>query len=256
MTVSMLADFAVRLAFGLAVSLLAIGWRAVPPLFFRTGGHVMLGLLVLAALDLMRASGQTAFFWCVVAAGVLAYLSAVGWGLGLPKVGLVSSGLIVFASAGWLALASSAPSIGLSLFNAASRLASGLVLGGAFLAMLLGHYYLTAPAMSIAPLKRAVAFLACGLAMRGALAAVGLCLLRDVSGAPALAHLGGHPGVFLAARWGLGFLGAAIATYLTWKTVEIRSTQSATGILYIAIIFVLFGELTSLILARGGGVIC
>ena len=40
---------------------------------------------------------------------------------------------------------------------------------------------------------------------------------------------------FLAVRWGMGFGGTALATYLTWKTVEIRSTQSATGILYIAL---------------------
>ena len=56
-------------------------------------------------------------------------------------------------------------------------------------------------------------------------------------------------GMFLAARWGMGFAGAAIATFMTWKTAQIRSTQSATGILYIAMIFVLFGELTAMILA-------
>ena len=44
--------------------------------------------------------------------------------------------------------------------------------------------------------------------------------------------------MFLAARWGMGFVGSAIATYMTWKTAQIRSTQSATGILYIAMIFV------------------
>ncbi len=41
---------------------------------------------------------------------------------------------------------------------------------------------------------------------------------------------------------------------MTWKTAQIRSTQSATGILYIAMIFVLFGELTSMILAGRAGV--
>ena len=55
--------------------------------------------------------------------------------------------------------------------------------------------------------------------------------------------------MFLAARWGMGFVGSAIAIFMTWKTAQIRSTQSATGILYIAMIFVLFGELTSMILA-------
>ena len=60
--------------------------------------------------------------------------------------------------------------------------------------------------------------------------------------------------MFLAARWGMGFVGTAIATFMTWKTARIRSTQSATGILYIAMIFVLFGELTGMILSRQAGI--
>ena len=63
-------------------------------------------------------------------------------------------------------------------------------------------------------------------------------------------------GIFLAARWGMGFAGAAIATFMTWKTAQIRSTQSATGILYILMIFVLFGELSSMILSGRAGASC
>ena len=62
--------------------------------------------------------------------------------------------------------------------------------------------------------------------------------------------------VLLIGRWGMGFLAAGVATYMTWKTAQIRSTQSATGILYITMIFVLFGELMSLVLAGRHGVIC
>ena len=53
----------------------------------------------------------------------------------------------------------------------------------------------------------------------------------------------------------MGFAAPALATWMAWKTVAIRSTQSATGILYIDMTFVLFGELTSLILARGAGAV-
>jgi hypothetical protein len=51
----------------------------------------------------------------------------------------------------------------------------------------------------------------------------------------------------------MGFAGPVLATILAWKTVQIRSTQSATGILYAAMALVLFGELTSLIGAHTGG---
>ena len=45
----MLADFGVRLSFGLAVLLLVTSWQSVPLPFFRTQCQVILGLLVLAA---------------------------------------------------------------------------------------------------------------------------------------------------------------------------------------------------------------
>src|SRR5262249_42706547 len=116
--------------------------------------------------------------------------------------------------------------------------------------------YLTAPAMTIQPLKTAVGLLACALGARAALAGIAL--------AATLAGLSGTVGtsaattsaLFLAMRWGMGFLAAAIASYMTWKSAEIRSTQSATGILYIAMIFVLFGELSSLVMAGQNAIIC
>ena len=59
---------------------------------------------------------------------------------------------------------------------------------------------------------------------------------------------------FLTMRWGMGFVGAAVSVYLARRTVAIRSTQSATGILYITSIFVLFGELTSIVAASPGAI--
>jgi hypothetical protein len=53
----------------------------------------------------------------------------------------------------------------------------------------------------------------------------------------------------------MGIVGVGVATYLAWRTVQIRSTQSATGILYIAMTLLLFGELTSLVLARDSHVL-
>jgi hypothetical protein len=119
--------------------------------------------------------------------------------------------------------------------------------------MLLGHHYLTAPTMSIKPLERFVRCMAWGLGARVALAALGWWLWHqgmDGSHGP-----GRGSSFFLAIRWGMGFAGPALATFLTWKTVAIRSTQSATGILYIAMTLVLFGELTALILARDAGIV-
>jgi hypothetical protein len=255
-SVPMLADFAIRLAFGLASALLMTSRRAVPLGFFRAPSYALLGLLVLASLDQGRSGGQTIGLWCLLATAVLAYLATLAWGLGVPAVARGATGLIALATAAWLAAASLYPSAGLWIVSATSRLASGCVLGSALCAMLLGHYHLTAPTMSIEPLKRNVAALAVGLGVRGLLAVLGMWLSAAASQAAGTSVFAADLGLTLAARWGFGFLGAGTATFLTWKTVEIRSTQSATGLLYITVVFLLLGELTSLILTRSAGVVC
>ena len=159
----MLADFAIRLAFGLAVSLLLTSWRAVPLGFFRTQALVILGLLVLAGLDQARAGGPAWAVWALVAAAVMAYLSAVAWGLGLPRLGSAPRFSWHWSPPlGW-GRPLSRVSLRCGCISALSRLASGFLLGSTLTAMLLGHHYLTAPAMSIEPLKRIIALFAWAL---------------------------------------------------------------------------------------------
>jgi hypothetical protein len=252
--VPMLADFAVRLAFGLAISLVITSWRVVPLGFFRTQALVVLGLLVLAGLDQARAGGPPSALWALITAAVLAYLSAVTWGLGLPRFGIMTAVIVLLLTAAWLGGASQSQSPLFWVLSGASRLSSGFLLGSTLTAMLLGHHYLTAPAMSIEPLKRMIGLIALALAVRCALAGVGVWTSQQGSADLFASTVDTQAGMFLAARWGMGFVGTAIATYMTWKTAQIRSTQSATGILYIAMIFVLFGELTAMILASRAGV--
>ena len=51
--------------------------------------------------------------------------------------------------------------------------------------------------------------------------------------------------IFVAFRWLGGLIGPAVLTVLTWYTLKVPNTQSATGILYVAVICVFLGELTS-----------
>lgn len=251
----MLADFAVRLAFGLAALLVMTSWRTVPLAFFRTHCQVILGLLVLASLDGMRASGLGTGGWLLVAGAVLAYVATVGWGLGLPRIGLPATAMIVLIAGFWLVDGSRSADGGLWMLNASSRLLSGYLLGATLTAMLLGHHYLTAPAMSIEPLKQSIRGIGWGLGARGIVAGLALLLAGGGFLGPGSEALTSNSPLFMIMRWGMGFAGPALATWLAWKTAQIRSTQSATGILYVALTLVLFGELTSLILARSGGVI-
>jgi hypothetical protein len=254
MPIPMLADFAIRLACGLAMLLLIAPWRIIPPAFFRTHCQVVLGLLVLAALDLTHDGVHGTILACVIAAAALSFVASVVWGLGLPRVGVPLTALIVCVAGGVLVGVSWGGSWGLAALNAAGRLASSFLMGATLTAMLLGHYYLTAPTMSIAPLRRFVRCMAWGLGARVLVA--GLGWMAWYSGMTSAPSSGGAAGLFLAMRWGMGVLGPLLATVLAWKTVEIRSTQSATGILYIAMTLVLFGELGALILAGDTGVVC
>ena len=53
-----------------------------------------------------------------------------------------------------------------------------------------------------------------------------------------------HPVVlFVVLRWSFGFVGVAVLTWMAWQTLKIPNTQSATGILYIAVMGVFVGEL-------------
>ena len=252
MTMPMLADFALRLACGLAALLLFTPRRMVPPAFFRTHCLVILGLLVLAALDSSRLGIRGPVLIALTVAAGLSYLAAVTWGLGLPRVAVPVTVLVAAVGAGVMIEASRSVDARVWVLNGAGRLASAFLMGSTLTAMLLGHHYLTAPAMSIEPLKRFVRGMAWALGFRAVLAGIGLGVwltMAASSVAPTASPL------FLSVRWGMGILGPAVATVLTWKTVEMRSTQSATGILYIAMTLVLFGELTAMVLSREAGII-
>jgi hypothetical protein len=247
----MLAESAVRLAVGLTVILLLTSWRLVPPRFFRTHGLVILALLVVAGLDASRAGIRGTLLYGLIAAAVAAYLMTVAWGMGLPRVAVPVALSLAFGGSTLLVGRTLATPDPRGLFESASRLASAFLLGSTLSAMLLGHYYLTAPAMSIDPLKRFVKCMGWGLVARGALASYGLWMWLE-PGTSDVAR--GLSPLFLTVRFGVGILGVAIATGMTWQTVSIRSTQSATGILYIAMVLVLFGELTAMVLTQDSGV--
>lgn len=249
----MLADFALRLACGMAALLLITPWRTVPLAFFRTHCQIILALLVLAALDSARLGIRGPLLIAIIASAVMAYIATVCWGLGLPRVGIPTIALIVFASAGSLIAVSSSVNMLVWALNGTGRLVSAFLMGATLTAMLLGHHYLTAPAMSIEPLKLYVKSMAWGLAARGVIAGLGLGVL--VAGTVAATGQTSVSPLFLSVRWGMGMFGPALAALLTWKTVRIRSTQSATGILYIGMTLVLFGELTAMILSREAGIV-
>jgi Co/Zn/Cd efflux system component len=55
--------------------------------------------------------------------------------------------------------------------------------------------------------------------------------------------------LFVLLRWSFGLVGVLALVWMAWQTLKIPNTQSATGILYVAVIGVFVGELTGLLLS-------
>lgn len=130
---------------------------------------------------------------------------------------------------------------------AASSASSSLLLGAVTITMILGHWYLVDTSLSIAPLRSGARWLWAGVALRfGAVALVLAYGGFEVLHVRRLADIiFSTSGLFFFFRSIMGLAAPLLLTGLIWQTVKIRSTQSATGLLYVALILVLFGELVS-----------
>ena len=111
-------------------------------------------------------------------------------------------------------------------------------------AMLLGHWYLNTPTMALAPLRRLL--VAMGVAIAALAMVCGSALALELQTSAGLAQ---NTLLFVLLRWLSGIVGAAGLTGMAWKTLQIPNTQSATGILYVAVIVTFIGELVSLLLS-------
>jgi hypothetical protein len=130
---------------------------------------------------------------------------------------------------------------------AAAFLSSAGLLGGSLTAMVLGHWYLVARKLSFTPLARVVLIFL--LALLARIACGGVSIWAQSARWEAMAARSGwtglaiDPGVFLAARVGFGLAAPLALGWMAWRCVRIRSNQSATGILYVTLAFVLIGEI-------------
>ena len=142
------------------------------------------------------------------------------------------------------------------LLLVAADLTSVMLLGAAASAMVLGHWYLVVLDLPIIALRRLTVLLATSLVLRAAvvlLVLVGSASLGYAEARAVAAGLWSPDGVFVWMRLLFGIAGPASLIWFVWKTVEIRSTQSATGILYVQLFLVLAGELLAKYLRVAAG---
>ena len=124
---------------------------------------------------------------------------------------------------------------------------SALMLGSITIAWLLGHAYLTATKMTIAPLRHFSRMLSLTVAAQLLFVLVSLTIAWRVQGDPSSSILSrvGQSWLIVVLRVGVGLIAVAVLAYMVSDCVRLRSTQSATGILYFGSVMAYVGELAS-----------
>lgn len=258
--------FATALAAGVAAVLLVVPLALVGRRFFVLMSLIALVLTLLA----IAASGLDIGYLHIVFAGLLILYNVVlprqsGVDLSARReaaAGGPGKGLSVFSRwvliaaslCGAAALAADALDYPLAVeisagegpWLAAAFLSAALLLGASLTAMVLGHWYLVLRKLSFSPLSRVTLLLIVALSLRAAVAAASIWLQGErweaLRAEGSVAFLL-NPGIFLLARVVFGFIAPAILAGMAWQCVRIRSNQSATGIFYVNLAFVVIGEI-------------
>jgi len=216
----------------IALALLPVAWlfRASTPGGFPAPGEL--------ALDARGAT--TVLFGAYGIAAMLALAAFLAWG-GDRGFGIT----LVAAALGWAAVAADGVrAAGAAQGPAAvpallvgNYLAGAGLLGSVLGAMLLGHWYLVVRDLPARPLKALTGLLFAFLLAR--LAATGAAFALDPGGGATVVRRWAIPVIV----YGLFSLGSPLAmSWMIRGTVAIRATQSATGILYGVVVFILMGE--------------
>ena len=266
----MIAQFALRLICGMSLMWALMPRREVTSGFFRIQMLVVLGLGVLVTLaaklapfdgslgsepsNAMCLSDQTtAIIGGIIA--VVAFAGSACWTLERKTAG-ERAGFAIFVTSVLALTLSNLPQAAWSQWPAwfapLSQLAGAAVLGATVVGMLLGHWYLTSPTMSIAPLTR-LNWLLCfaGLA-RLTMSAVmlGLGLVGQLLWDGGLSKFTTSVWIFLSVRWIAGVFGPLIVSWMVWRILKYRNTQAATGVLFVGVILAFMGDMTAALLLR------
>lgn len=129
---------------------------------------------------------------------------------------------------------------------AATAVTSSIVLGLTSGAMMFGHWYLIDLSMPVDYLQNFVRMLFGSLAAQAAAIGLAVALIGIVAGGAgrsAVAVLfGSHLALFVI-RVLIGPITTGVLAWMCWQTLKIPQTMAATGLLYIAVMSALVGEM-------------
>jgi protein NrfD len=244
--------FLSHLAIGIAFTLVFISREAGVKFFRFNSGMAALLMVAAFAFRPPEASAGTAgkiafgsliafeavvvFYWLTVGRILTAFRPVI------IAASVVTGGVALLAQA----IAVAGTGLVVELITILSFFSSALLLGGSCTAMVLGHWYLILPSMQVSHLQSIVKFHMASMVVRivvvGAAVFVAIVTWEPGLGPNFSRYIFSINGIFFWQRILFGLAGPAVLSYLTWETAKIRSTQSATGILYVDFFTVVVGE--------------
>lgn len=129
-------------------------------------------------------------------------------------------------------------------WTVADAAVGGLFMGAVLLVMNLGHWYLVSRSLPFKLLARGATLFAVLAVARLLLLGAAVAVNPAPGGLQSLLSLE-KDALFFLFRVMWGILGPLALSYFIWKTADMKSNQAATGLLYVALVFVLIGELLS-----------
>ncbi|OGH63222.1 MAG: hypothetical protein A3G34_15320 [Candidatus Lindowbacteria bacterium RIFCSPLOWO2_12_FULL_62_27] len=233
-----------QISIGIILALIAISLDKVGRGFFSFHAALALSLEAIAlALDRSRMPAFAPYGASLLILTVLYQVRKLRWTGTLIRL----TALLGAAALVWIA--------GPSTADALALVSSAWVLGAVLVAMNLGHWYLVIRGLPIDLLGVANRRLIQALVLRIACIAIGVILAREAWAAMWTAAGGPmwDKVLFLTVRVAFGLAAPLVLSWMVHECVKIKSNQSATGILYVSVVFILIGELSGLyfLLHRG-----
>jgi hypothetical protein len=237
---------------------------AVPPFTVLERGFYKSSAAVFLASALVYLGGRTGLavragtitggrlielgLWLAFAVATSLYLASLWADAGRRRARAYASALLIGVAA--LAVSASAYRVGpvvspATILYPLAFLTGALVLGAVATGMLLGHWYLIDLGLSIEPLRRLFRYFV-GTIVAHVIVLTLTVLMMAIGPDAAIAAVGAlwhDHAALVAARFVLGPLAALALALMIRRTLQIPQTMAATGLFYIAILFVLVGEL-------------
>lgn len=226
---------------GTALLLLFFPTKTLGPGFFSL--HGALAVLFVGLSALTRPQGLGTVLPAAAAALLALYTALAQAGKARAATAVLAAGAAAATSC-LVRVALAAPRPGGDTWTALGAILGGLFFGAVLLTMNLGHWYLVSRSLPFRLLARGAMLFAVLAGARALLLASAVVAGASPDGLSSLLSLE-KDALFFLFRVLWGIVGPLALSYFIWKTADMRSNQAATGLLYVALVFVLIGELLS-----------